>query len=295
MTITLFKPSLIEFLIGLPRRLTNVSRLPNFNRLTNFTRLVNASKRNRATLHPSENGANGADALSTRLLQLDSVTKTYRMGDTQVYALRNVSLTIHSGDYIAIVGTSGSGKSTLMNIIGLLDRPTNGGYTIRGQEISRFGRHQLADLRNQEIGFVFQRFNLLARASARRQVELPLFYAGIPTAKARKQAIEALSQVGLADRADHRPEELSGGQQQRVAIARALVNRPSILLADEPTGSLDSKTGVEVMGIFKQLNSQGLTIIVVTHDMQVARQADRIIRLSDGRIVEDRSTGRSSV
>lgn len=220
--------------------------------------------------------------------------KTYTIGNQQVHALRNASLTINAGVYVAIVGASGSGKSTLMNLIGLLDRPTDGNYTIRGQEVSSLGKQQLAVLRNQEIGFVFQRFNLLARATARRQVELPLFYAGVPAAQAKARAMAALAEVGLADRADHGPEELSGGQQQRVAIARALVNNPTILLADEPTGALDSKTGTEILGIFKKLNKQGLTIIMVTHDMHVAQQADRIIRLSDGHIVEDKPTGKGS-
>lgn len=228
------------------------------------------------------------------LIQISGATKTYAMGDTQVHALRDVSLTIRSGDYIAIVGTSGSGKSTLMNIIGLLDRPTSGSYKIRGQEVGSLNKRQLANLRNREIGFVFQRFNLLARTSARRQVELPLFYANVPAKQARERAMSALAEVGLAERADHGPEELSGGQQQRVAIARALVNRPSILLADEPTGALDSKTGDEVLRIFKKLNDQGLTVIMVTHDMEVAQQADRIVRLSDGRIVEDTTVGRAS-
>ncbi len=233
------------------------------------------------------NSMNAPPASSTPLIQIKGVTKTYTMGDTKVHALQDVSLTIQPGDYVAIIGTSGSGKSTLMNIIGLLDRPTSGSYAIRGQDVSNLDKGKLADLRNREIGFVFQRFNLLASASARRQVELPLFYAGVSTHNARTRAMDALSQVGLAERADHRPQELSGGQQQRVAIARALVNQPSLLLADEPTGALDSKTGAEVLAIFKKLNRLGLTVIVVTHNMEVAQATDRIITLRDGQIVAD--------
>lgn len=221
------------------------------------------------------------------VLQINGVTKTYTMGEAEVHALQELSLSVQPGDYVAIVGTSGSGKSTLMNIIGLLDRPTSGSYKIRGQDVSKLGKGKLAALRNCEIGFVFQRFNLLARTTARRQVELPLFYAGVSAGQAKERAMTALAEVGLADRANHGPEELSGGQQQRVAIARALVNRPSILLADEPTGALDSKTGAEVLAIFKRLNQQGLTVIIVTHDMQIAQQADRIVTLSDGKVVQD--------
>jgi putative ABC transport system ATP-binding protein len=210
------------------------------------------------------------------------------MGDIQVHALRGISLTIQAGEYVAIMGASGSGKSTLMNMIGLLDRPTSGSYKIRGKESSKLSKNQLAGLRNREIGFVFQQFNLLPRIPARRQVELPLFYAGLSGRKSRELALEALGRVGLADRAAHRPDELSGGQQQRVAIARALVNRPGLLLADEPTGALDSKTGAEMMALFEELYDQGLTIIVVTHDPNVARRARRIVTLSDGQIVSDR-------
>jgi putative ABC transport system ATP-binding protein len=189
------------------------------------------------------------------------------------------------------MGASGSGKSTLMNMIGLLDRPTGGSYRIRGTEASALGKSQLADLRNREIGFVFQQFNLLPRISARRQVELPLFYAGIPGRRQREMALAALEQVGLTDRASHRPDELSGGQQQRVAIARALVNKPALLLADEPTGALDTKTGAEVMVLFEELHAQGLTIIVVTHDPNVAQHAGRVVTLSDGLILTDKSNG----
>jgi putative ABC transport system ATP-binding protein len=193
------------------------------------------------------------------------------------------------------MGTSGSGKSTLMNMIGLLDRPTDGTYKIRGTESSQLSKSALADLRNQEIGFVFQRFNLLARVNARRQVELPLFYAGLSGRQSRQQATAALERVGLGDRIHHRPEELSGGQQQRVAIARALVNRPSLLLADEPTGALDSKTSEEVMELFEELHRQGLTVVVVTHDPQVARRAKRIVTLSDGKVISDKANGAIAV
>jgi putative ABC transport system ATP-binding protein len=220
--------------------------------------------------------------------EIENITKVYQMGEVEVRALRGVSLTVRAGEYVAIVGASGSGKSTLMNVIGLLDRPSSGTYHIRGTEVSQLGKNGLADLRNREIGFVFQRVNLLARTSARRQVELPLFYAGVSNSEARKRALETLARVGLGDRADHRPDELSGGQQQRVAIARALVNRPHLLLADEPTGALDTKTGAEVLALFDELNRQGITLVVVTHDWNVANRAGRIVTISDGLIVEDR-------
>jgi putative ABC transport system ATP-binding protein len=223
----------------------------------------------------------------TSLIQIENMTKIYQMGELQVHALRGVSLDVRGGEYVAIMGTSGSGKSTLMNMIGLLDRPTGGSYKIRGTEASTLTKNQLAELRNREIGFVFQRFNLLPRISARRQVELPLFYAGMSQKQGRHMAEEALNRVGLGDRIYHRPDELSGGQQQRVAIARALVNNPGLLLADEPTGALDSKTSDEVLDLFGKLHSQGLTVIVVTHDPLVAIRADRLIELSDGRIVSD--------
>jgi len=221
------------------------------------------------------------------VIDIQDVTKTYQMGSVQVHALRGVSLTIAAGEYVAIVGASGSGKSTLMNIIGLLDRPTDGRYAVNGVGVAQLSKNRLADLRNREIGFVFQRFHLLPRTSARRQVELPLFYAGVPGRIAKRRALEALAQVGLGDRVDHRPDELSGGQQQRVAIARALVTQPSILLADEPTGALDSQTGREVLALFQELNEQGITLIVVTHDLGIASQAQRIITLRDGEIISD--------
>jgi putative ABC transport system ATP-binding protein len=215
------------------------------------------------------------------------MTKVYQMGEMKVHALRGVSLTVRAGEYIAVMGASGSGKSTLMNMVGLLDRPTSGSYKIRGTEASKLGKNKLADLRNHEIGFVFQQFNLLPRASARRQVELPLFYGGIGQRQAREMAQAALARVGLADRVGHRPDELSGGQQQRVAIARALVNNPSLLLADEPTGNLDSATGADILDLFDELHAQGMTLIVVTHDPNVARRAKRIVTLKDGKVIDD--------
>lgn len=223
------------------------------------------------------------------VIDIAEMTKSYRMGENEVHALRGVSLTIRQGEYVAIIGASGSGKSTLMNMIGLLDRPSTGAYHLQGVEVSRMDKAQLATLRNREIGFVFQRFHLLPRTPAQRQVELPLFYAGVPSAQAAKLAKAALTRVGLGERASHRPDELSGGQQQRVAIARALVTRPSLLLADEPTGALDSQTGEDVLRLFKELHQQGMTLIVVTHDMSVAKRADRIIMLSDGKIVKDQA------
>lgn len=232
---------------------------------------------------------NGQDA--SPVIEINEMMKVYKMGETEVHALRGISLTINEGEYVAIIGASGSGKSTLMNMIGLLDRPSSGSYRIRGKETSKLSQNQMADLRNQEIGFVFQRFNLLARTNARRQVELPLFYAGVPAGKASKMAIDALTRVGLGDRTHHRPDELSGGQQQRVAIARALVNNPSILLADEPTGALDTKTGEEVMALFEELHSQGMTLIIVTHDMDIASQANRIVTIKDGQIIRDEKNG----
>ena len=232
-----------------------------------------------------------AESQNGTLIQIEDMTKVYQMGDIQVHALRGVSLTVEEGEYVAIMGASGSGKSTLMNMIGLLDRPTGGSYKIRGKESSELSKSKLADLRNREIGFVFQQFNLLARVNACRLVELPLFYAGISNRQSRKMAEEALARVGLADRTSHRPDELSGGQQQRVAIARALVNSPGLLLADEPTGALDSKTGTEVMNLFDELHEQGLTIIMVTHEPHVAQRAKRVITLSDGKIVTDKANG----
>ena len=227
------------------------------------------------------------DSGAPPVIEIADMTKTYIMGKTKVHALRGLSLTIRAGEYVAIIGASGSGKSTLMNMIGLLDHPTSGTYRIRGRETSKLRDNEMADMRNAEIGFVFQRFNLLARTTAQRQVQLPLFYAGVPARQAKAMALEALERVGLGDRTHHRPDELSGGQQQRVAIARALVNNPSILLADEPTGALDTKTGEEVMNLFGELHAQGMTLIVVTHDMDIAARASRIVTLRDGVIISD--------
>ncbi len=219
------------------------------------------------------------------VIEIKDIKKFYAMGDVQVSALNGVSLEIQPGEMVAITGPSGSGKSTLMNIIGCLDTPTSGEYFLDGVDVSKMTDDEQAGIRNKKIGFVFQQFNLLSRTSALDQVELPMVYAGIPDR--RQRAVAALESVGLGERVHHRPNELSGGQQQRVAIARALVTNPSIILADEPTGNLDSRSGVEIMNIFKSLNrDQGLTVILVTHDQNVAAQAQRAIRVRDGQIVE---------
>ena len=209
------------------------------------------------------------------------------MGAETVHALRDVSLQIQRGEYVAIMGPSGSGKSTLMNLIGCLDTPTSGSYELNGAHVSDMNDNQLAEIRNREIGFVFQTFNLLARSNALHNVELPLIYAGVPAEERRQVALDALAQVGLADRVHHKPNELSGGQRQRVAVARALVNKPSILLADEPTGNLDSKTGNEIMGLFEELSRKGNTIIIVTHEEDIAKHARRILRIRDVLIASD--------
>ncbi|MDQ3997804.1 MAG: ABC transporter ATP-binding protein [Gemmatimonadota bacterium] len=222
------------------------------------------------------------------VIQIANVKKVYRMGSNDVFALRGVDLTVNAGEMIAVMGSSGSGKSTLMNILGCLDVPTEGSYLLDGTRVDGLGKNQLADLRNQKLGFVFQGFNLLARTSALDNVELPLLYDRAKRWKNTKQvAAEALTRVGLGQRMDHEPSELSGGQQQRVAIARALVTQPTLLLADEPTGNLDSRTTVEVMALFQELNDQGITILIVTHEPDVARYAKRIVDVRDGRIVRD--------
>jgi len=228
------------------------------------------------------------------LIEISSLRKIYRMGEVQVRALDGVDLEIEAGEYVAIMGPSGSGKSTLMNLIGCLDTPTSGKYTLNGQRVSDLDDAELADIRNREIGFVFQTFNLLSRATALANVELPLIYGRVPVRERHRRAHEALEKVGLADRAKHQPNELSGGQRQRVAVARALINNPSILLADEPTGNLDSRTSQEIMELFNQLNAAGNTLIVVTHEEDIAAHARRTVRLLDGKIVVDEKTGTSS-
>ena len=221
------------------------------------------------------------------LIRLTDITKVYQMGDMEVRALDGVSMEIHRGEYVAIMGPSGSGKSTMMNVIGCLDTPTDGTYELNGKLASAMTDDNLAQIRNEEIGFVFQTFNLLARTTSLQNVELPLIYAGKTPAERHQMAQQALENVGLGSRSDHMPNQLSGGQRQRVAIARALVNDPSILLADEPTGALDTKTSIEIMALFEELYQKGNTIILVTHEEDIARHAHRIIKLLDGQIIHD--------
>jgi len=221
------------------------------------------------------------------LIEIQNVTRVYSMGDVDVHALRGVTLSIEKGDLVAIMGASGSGKSTLMNLLGCLDRPTSGSYTLDGREVSRLSRAELAHVRNRTIGFVFQNFNLLARTSAAENVELPLLYSGVSTRERHARALEALGRVGLADRVDHLPSQLSGGQQQRVAIARALVNRPSLILADEPTGALDTKTSAEVMALLQGLEESGITVVLVTHEPDIATYARRVVTMRDGLVISD--------
>jgi putative ABC transport system ATP-binding protein len=226
------------------------------------------------------------------VIQITELTKVYQMGQTEVHALAGVSFDIQENEFIAIMGPSGSGKSTLMNMIGCLDTPSTGDYILNGNNVSNMDDAELAEVRNREIGFVFQTFNLLPRTSCLSNVELPLIYAGMKSAERKARATEVLTKVGLGDRIDHKPNELSGGQRQRVAIARALVNHPSILLADEPTGNLDTKTGEEIMMLFEELYRQGNTIIVVTHEQEIADHARRIIRLRDGILESDQKVER---
>jgi putative ABC transport system ATP-binding protein len=230
----------------------------------------------------------GAPRAAPPVIQLRDATRTYELGSIKVRALREVSLRIERGDFIAIMGSSGSGKSTLMNILGCLDAPTGGRYLLDGVDAAQMDEDDLADLRNRKIGFVFQSFNLVPRTSALANVELPLSYAGLKGPERRRRAERALSSVGMSDRLDHQPSELSGGQQQRVAVARAIVTNPALILADEPTGNLDSRSTTEVLRIFSRLNEERRTVVLITHEPDVAEQAKRIVRLSDGQIVEDR-------
>ncbi|MDP4178877.1 MAG: ABC transporter ATP-binding protein [Bacillota bacterium] len=229
------------------------------------------------------------------MIKITNLVKSYVMGDNIVQALNNITLNIEKKEFVAIVGPSGSGKSTLMNIIGCLDTATSGSYQLNGQEISDYNDNELSEYRNKTIGFIFQKFNLLTKLSALENVELPLIYQGISSKERKEIAIEAIKSVGLYDRMNHKPVELSGGQQQRVAIARALVCKPSVILADEPTGALDSKTGMEVLGVLQELHKKGNTIVLITHDMNVAKKAKRILRIMDGKIVSDEEVEESEV
>jgi putative ABC transport system ATP-binding protein len=223
------------------------------------------------------------------VIHLQDIHKTYHTGEVDVHAVRGVSLDIAKGEFVALMGASGSGKSTMMNIIGCLDRPTQGQYSLDGIDVSQLGRDELADIRNQKLGFVFQGFNLLARTSALENVELPMLYSRerLSGSSQRERALKALDTVGLGDRADHKPNQLSGGQQQRVAIARALSNQPSLLLADEPTGNLDTRTSIDIMGVFQKLNQLGMTIVMVTHELDIAQYTKRMVVMRDGKVVGD--------
>jgi putative ABC transport system ATP-binding protein len=222
------------------------------------------------------------------MIEMTGIRKVYRTGRMEVEALRGVDLSIGRSEYVAVIGPSGSGKSTLMNLLGCLDTPTSGEYRLSGERVAGLDRNRLAEIRNRHIGFVFQNFNLLPYATAQENVELPLLFAGVATAERRQRAADILERVGLADRAHHRPTELSGGQMQRVAIARALVNRPAIVLADEPTGNLDSTSGHSIVGLFAELHGAGQTIVMITHDAAVARMASRVVEIRDGRVVDDK-------
>ncbi len=225
--------------------------------------------------------------MAQTLVEAENVVKDYLLGIRKVHALRGVSVTINAGEFVAVMGPSGSGKSTFMNLLGCLDTPTSGRYLLDGVDVSRLGADKLARIRNEKIGFVFQTFNLLARTTALENVELPLLYRPVPSAERRPRAHARLAAVGLSDREQHHPAQLSGGQQQRVAIARALVNDPALILADEPTGALDSRTSVEIMGLFQALNADGITVVLVTHEPDIARYAGRILSFRDGRLIRD--------
>ncbi len=227
--------------------------------------------------------------MSRPLIKIANIKRDFELGDEIVYVLKGIDLEIHKGEYVALMGPSGSGKSTLMNILGCLDTPTSGTYILNGKDVSKMEDDELAEIRNKEIGFVFQTFNLLPRTTALDNVALPMIYAGYSKPERNKRAIEVLQQVNLADRMDHQPNQLSGGQRQRVAVARALVNKPSIILADEPTGNLDSKTSIEIMKLFNEIHANGNTVILVTHEEEIAAYAHRVIRLRDGLIESDTS------
>ena len=228
------------------------------------------------------------DDAAAPLIVLQDITKVYRMGDVEVRALDGVSLRIDAGECVAIMGSSGSGKSTLMNLVGCLDRPSTGSYQLAGRDVSQLPADELATIRNRTLGFVFQSFNLLTRTSALENVELPLLYAGVPTRERHRRAEAALARVGLAGRMHHHPNQMSGGQQQRVAIARAIVGQPQLILADEPTGNLDSRTSVEIMALFQELGQSGMTIVIVTHEEDIAEYTARVVLMRDGRLLEDR-------